>query len=115
MEKAIVKKYLDKFTKEIGARYFLNDNDLSQKFEGEELKAATVYCIELSKEMDDYGVICGRVIHNARVRTFRKLTAPVVKDIKNPCSRCGGTGLMPFKHVQGGTCFKCGGTGSNKK
>lgn len=27
------------------------------------------------------------------------------------CSRCGGTGRMPFSYA-GGTCFKCGGTGS---
>lgn len=27
-----------------------------------------------------------------------------------PCSRCGGTGKMPYS-LQGGVCFKCGGSG----
>ena len=27
------------------------------------------------------------------------------------CSRCGGTGLMPFPHVKSGECFRCGGSG----
>ena len=31
--------------------------------------------------------------------------------IKIPCSRCGGTGRIPFYgHVDGGVCFKCKGT-----
>jgi hypothetical protein len=28
------------------------------------------------------------------------------------CSRCGGSGQMPYRHVMGGRCFKCGGSGS---
>ena len=30
---------------------------------------------------------------------------------KIPCSRCGGSGRMPYTHVQGGVCFLCKGTG----
>lgn len=30
--------------------------------------------------------------------------------IKIPCTRCGGTGIIPyFSHVDGGVCLKCGG------
>lgn len=27
------------------------------------------------------------------------------------CRRCGGTGLMPYKHIDDGICFKCDGSG----
>lgn len=31
---------------------------------------------------------------------------------KEPCERCGGSGITRFRHIQGGICFNCEGSGS---
>ncbi len=97
-----------------GIEYFLNDKyDLSEKFEGDELVFAENYRISLKIESSEHGVTHDTVT-NAKVRVVSKLTSPVIRELKNPCSRCNGTGFVPFRHIKNGICFKCGGTGKNK-
>lgn len=114
MEKQIVKAALDVFCTKYGPRFFLGNSNLAATFNGDSLTIAEAFRIALEKETAEYGV-CGMTVQNARGRTLRKCTAPAIKCKKDPCSRCGGTGVMPFKHVIGGVCFKCGGTGANRK
>lgn len=110
-----MKSALDMFRANYSASFFINsENDLSEEFQGDTFTVATVYRDSLDIETREYGV-CGRTIQNARIRTMLQLSEATVKCPENPCVRCGGTGLMPFRHVKNGLCFKCGGTGKNRK
>jgi hypothetical protein len=31
--------------------------------------------------------------------------------IQGECSKCLGSGRVPFRHIENGVCFQCGGTG----
>lgn len=116
MDKQTVKNAFEKFKVEVSASWFLNSSEetISEKFEGEYLAIALRYSKELKDAVDSYGCLCGMTIMNARSHTARAMLKPVIKCKINPCSRCGGTGTMPFKHVIGGVCFKCDGSGKNK-
>ena len=117
INKQFIRECFTEFNKTVGNRYFLNSvHNLSEKFEDDKLTVAISYRKHLIRTVENYGgVLCHMTLHNTKVSVLRELTKPVVLDSVNPCTRCGGTGLMPFKHVKGGTCFKCNGTGSNKK
>jgi len=113
MNKLEVRKHLDTITKGGGVRVCLNNDDLSNFYNGDILIVAEIFKAKLEHQLTSFGL--GSIaISNARGHTTRELIKPVIKDIKNPCHRCNGTGKMPFKHVENGVCFKCKGTGSNK-
>lgn len=115
MEKQIVRDALNLFNTKYSPRFFLDArNDLAATFDGDVLRVAEAFRGALEKETAEYG-ICGMTVQNASGSTFRKCTAPTFKCKENPCSRCGGTGAMPFRHIHGGVCFKCNGTGVNTK
>lgn len=114
MNKEAAKKAMEAIRTGVSAAWFLK-NDPAERFEGDVLVAAIAFKKHLEREVEAYdGIICGRTLQNARSHTFRELTKPVHKEIKNPCHRCDGTGQMPFNHIRGGVCFKCGGTGRAK-
>lgn len=93
-------------------QYFLNDAyDLSEKFEDTWLIFAENYRTCLKIESSEFG-IDHTTASNAKVRLVMLLTKPIVKEIKNPCGRCDGTGFVPYRHVENGICFKCNGTGN---
>jgi len=64
----------------------------------------------ITREVEQSGN-CGKSYQNARSKAYREWSRPAVKATVNQCSRCDGTGQMPFKHIAGGACFRCGGTG----
>lgn len=113
--KAALKSFLKSTkVKMLGHGYFLNDAyELSEKFEGDELVFAENYRICLKIESAEFG-ITNDTVPNAKARMVHKLTAPVIKEFKNPCGRCDGTGFVPYRHIKNGICFKCEGSGIKK-
>lgn len=83
--------------------------DIYQGYGPEILLYVRIYSCCLKKEVGEFGE-CGMSFHNARSKAFSRWQRAVGELQPNPCSRCGGTGIMPFT-VRGGVCFKCGGSG----
>lgn len=113
MDKSFIKSSIKKFTTRFSTSFFLDDrNNLSESFSGDELMVAEQWKKSLQVESSECGVT-HQTVPNARSRTILELTKPKIKELKNPCSRCGGTGIMPYRHIKNGTCFKCEGSGKN--
>ncbi len=97
-----------------GDRYFMNENnDLSTNFDGDWLVFAENYRACLIIESSELGLTVN-TSPNAKCRMVMKLTTPIVKELKNPCGRCDGSGYVPYRHIKNGICFKCNGTGKKK-
>lgn len=114
MNTKIIKDAYKQFKYRVSVSYFLNtDNDLSTVFDGDVLTVAIEFQKNLILEVERWGGTNSNVVHNAKVATNMNLLKPKIKSITNPCTRCDGTGVMPYRHVKNGICFKCEGTGKN--
>lgn len=91
-----------------------NEDQLALDFNSFELPIVLTFKHILAAQVERFGSICGASVVNARGLTYRyHIRLAKVKEIKNPCTRCGGSGRMPYS-VKGGICFKCNGKGKAK-
>jgi hypothetical protein len=116
ISKQFFKDTIKKIGRSWGASYLVgNDFTELKGFSGDEMVVAFAFQKALRYWMQHgEGHITPNKLANARSTAYRGLCKPAPKITVDPCTRCNGTGMMPFKHVEKGVCFKCGGTGKNK-